>query len=112
MVNAVTAWVPGVILVGLLGHLSVGPAIVSYTLGFAAFISIYEIGYLVNDTYGLRHDPTPRLRTDFPLSFTFVATFTAIRLLRFSGRHLGTWYFNQRHILGCDHSAYRHVDRP
>ncbi len=80
MVNALTAWVPGVILVAQLGDLSAGVAIASYLLGYVAFICIYELGYLANDTIGLRHDPTPRRRVDFSPSPGFLAGFVAIRL--------------------------------
>ncbi|WP_289043122.1 hypothetical protein [uncultured Aliiroseovarius sp.] len=79
VVNALTAWVPGVILVALLGDLGVGQAVLSYLLGYAAFISVYEVGYLANDTIGLRHDPTPRRRVDLVPSTGFTLAFVALR---------------------------------
>ncbi|MCK8463447.1 hypothetical protein MUY35_06245 [Aliiroseovarius sp. S1339] len=80
VVNALTAWVPGVILVALLGDLPVGAATMTYLLGYAAFICIYEVGYLANDTIGLRHDATPRRRVDHDPSFGFVLAFVVVRL--------------------------------
>ncbi|MCI2395678.1 hypothetical protein [Aliiroseovarius sediminis] len=79
VVNALTAWVPGVILVALLGDLGAGAALVSYLLGYAAFICVYEVGYLANDTIGLRHDPTPRRRVDVTPSAGFMLAFVGLR---------------------------------
>ncbi len=80
VVNALTAWVPGVILVALLGDLGAGPAVLTYLLGYAVFISLYELGYLANDTIGLRHDPTPRRRVDVVMSPTTILVFGTVRL--------------------------------
>ena len=80
-VNALTAWVPGIVLVSLMADLSLGVAIFSYGLGYCAFISLYEVGYLANDTIGLRHDATPRRRLRFSPSHRFIAIFVALRVL-------------------------------
>ena len=80
VVNALTAWVPGLILVAHLGDLTYGAAAMTYLLGYLAFISIYEVGYLANDTFGLRHDPTPRRRVELIPSTGFTLAFVAIRL--------------------------------
>lgn len=80
IVNALTAWVSGMILLALLGDLSAGAAITSYLLGYATFICIYELGYLANDTIGLRHDPTPRRRVEVASSAGFIFAFVVIRL--------------------------------
>ncbi|MDE9450358.1 hypothetical protein J3R80_07730 [Aliiroseovarius sp. Z3] len=80
MVNALTAWVPGVILVALLGDLTISDAFIRYLLGYASFICIYELGYLANDTIGLRHDPTPRRRIDIGFSAGFIVAFIVVRL--------------------------------
>lgn len=79
LVNAATAWVPGIILVSLLAELSISSAITTYALGYVAFICIYEVGYLANDTIGLRHDPTPRRRVDHVPTVGFCTAFIATR---------------------------------
>ncbi|MCK0139995.1 hypothetical protein [Aliiroseovarius sp. F47248L] len=80
MVNALTAWVPGIILVALLGDLTVSDAFICYLMSYTAFICIYELGYLANDTIGLRHDPTPRRRVDTDHRPGFIICFVALRL--------------------------------
>ncbi|WP_371170238.1 hypothetical protein [Aliiroseovarius sp. 2305UL8-7] len=80
VVNALTAWVPGIILVSVLGGLTIGPAVFAYLLGYTAFICLYEVGYLANDSYGLKHDPTPRPRVTFKLGAAFATLFVLIRL--------------------------------
>lgn len=78
--NALTSWMPGVILsVGLSGADPIH-SIVSYFCAYIAFISVYEIGYLANDTWGTRHDETPRKRIDVEYSIPFLVIFIAARL--------------------------------
>lgn len=79
--NAVTLWGPGLLLTALLlDGFSVG-ALAGYFAGYLIFISIYEVGYLMNDTWGLRHDETPRRRIDVEYSSAFFVLFIAIRLV-------------------------------
>ncbi|MHA6265722.1 hypothetical protein ACXYMP_02490 [Aliiroseovarius sp. CAU 1755] len=80
VVNALTAWVPGVFLTSLLGGLGAAQALGAYALGYLVFISIYELGYLANDSYGLHHDPTPRQRVDLTLRPMFLVGFVGVRL--------------------------------
>lgn len=92
-VNAITAWVPGVILLAGLSGANWGAASLSYALGYIAFFCLYEIGYMVNDSYGLRHDPTPRPRCPVPITIGFAALFVALRLSVFVLllSYLGLW---------------------
>lgn len=72
--NALTLWAPGLILTyGITGQVA------PYALGYLAFISLYELGYLMNDTWGLRHDSTPRRRIEVTYSAPFLLAFVAIR---------------------------------
>lgn len=84
LVNLVQAWVPGVILVAALTQLSLVDSVGLFLVGYLAFISIYEIGYMVNDSIGLRHDPTPRARINVRFDPLFVVTFIVVRLTVFA----------------------------
>lgn len=78
--NAVTLWGPGLLLTALvLDDFSVG-ALAGYFAGYLVFISVYELGYLMNDTWGLRHDETPRRRIAVDYRPAFFVLFVAIRL--------------------------------
>lgn len=79
--NAVTLWGPGLLLTVLLLDDFSGSAPSGYFAGYVIFISIYELGYLMNDTWGLRHDETPRRRIDVDYRPVFFALFVAIRLV-------------------------------
>lgn len=83
VVNALTAWVPGIILVASVGDIPALSAPMVYLLGYIAFICVYEVGYLANDTIGLRHDPTPRRRIDLVPGPAFIAVFLIIRVFAF-----------------------------
>jgi hypothetical protein len=78
--NALTAWVPGILLV-LLQDESIGwSALVRYAFGYIIFISMYELGYLANDTWGLRKDETPRRRICVDFSNLFFLLFVCVRV--------------------------------
>lgn len=83
--NAATLWMPGLILVlALRDNLSIdGGAlenIARYFAAYLAFISVYEIGYLINDTWGTRHDKTPRRRIPVDYGAIFCVAFVAVRI--------------------------------
>ncbi len=46
-----TRWIPGVWLVSRLGHFDLPTAAGLYAIGYLAFMCVYEIGYLANDTW-------------------------------------------------------------
>ncbi|WP_116083516.1 hypothetical protein [Tropicimonas sp. IMCC34011] len=87
--NAVTLWGPGLLLTTLLLDDFSVAAVSCYFAGYFVFISVYELGYLMNDTWGLRHDETPRRRIDVDYSPTFLVLFVAIRLVTVLS--LGFW---------------------
>lgn len=84
LINAATAWAPGVILVTWQSGLSPLLSVPLYILGYLCFICLYEIGYIFNDSFGLRHDPTPRPRVAITFDKLFVFTFILARGLVFS----------------------------
>lgn len=85
IVNAVTAWVPGIILVYCFTDLAIIPSVGVFLLGYIVFICIYEIGYIANDTYGLLYDPTPRARVSIHFDARFFVVFVLCRLAVFLG---------------------------
>lgn len=83
LANAVTAWVPGMILLIFLRDLGFASAVFHYFVGFAAFISLYEIGYLMNDTMGLRRDVVARDRLGYRVKRGYIFLFAVIRIALF-----------------------------
>jgi hypothetical protein len=79
--NAVTLWGPGLLLTALLLDDFSFRALSGYFAGYLVFISVYEQGYLMNDTWGVRHDETPRRRIDVDCKPAFFVLFVAIRLV-------------------------------
>lgn len=77
--------VPAVALVVSLSSLDVVRAVVAVGLAYLAFISLYELGYLANDTIGTQKDETPRKRLRITLTATDVTIFTTVRLAVWAG---------------------------
>ncbi len=84
LVNAATAWIPGLILIYSLTQYSLWASIFGYFVGYIAFICVYEIGYMVNDFYSVRYDAIPRRRINLTLDLNIIFTFTASRVVIFS----------------------------
>jgi hypothetical protein len=78
--NAATLWIPGLILTCAIGGFGPAESLLAYFPAYLLFISLYEIGYLANDTWGTRNDPTPRRRIPGEFGALFVSAFVAIRL--------------------------------
>lgn len=81
--NAVTSWIPGIILLNSTLSLNVLECAVYYVAGYFAFISIYEIGYLLNDTVGVRTEVSPRQRLGREVGPIFVWVFVSVRIAIF-----------------------------
>lgn len=67
---------------------------VNFLLAYYAFISIYEIGYLGNDVYSVRHESDPRLRVkNFNPSNIELSIWIGARILIFIliGTYLEVW---------------------
>lgn len=61
-----------------------------FVLAYLAFISLYEIGYLGNDVYSVRHEASPRRRVkDFDPSNALIGLWVGARLGAFLGI---SWY--------------------
>ena len=79
-VNTIQWIVPSFIVSLALGGHDLATDALAWVLGFFLFVSVYEVGYLANDSYGLRGDPTPRARVKIRFDKPFVALFLATRI--------------------------------
>ena len=75
-----TSWLPAIWLLWRLTDLSVAGSALAFAAGYLAFISIYEIGYLINDAWDAPRSTGGRQRLNFPLTPPFTLAFIAIRL--------------------------------
>ncbi|MCL6697364.1 hypothetical protein LZ496_00970 [Sphingomonas sp. NSE70-1] len=75
-----TSWLPAIWLLWRLTDLSVAGSALAFAAGYLAYISIYEIGYLVNDAWDAPRSPQGRQRLNFPITPSFALAFVAIRL--------------------------------
>jgi hypothetical protein len=67
-------------------------SLLQFALAYLAFISIYEIGYLGNDVYSVRHEANPRRRVkDFNPSNGVIGLWVLTRLASFVGI---SWYLD------------------
>jgi hypothetical protein len=76
----VSSWLPGIWILHRMGGHGLAEAALMFAAGYASFISIYEIGYLVNDGWDARKSADGRRRAVFPFTPGYVATFVAVRL--------------------------------
>lgn len=78
-------WIPNILLLYFFSQSnSLATSITQFVFGYVAFISIYEIGYLMNDHYATRFDSNPRERSA-TLNVTpgYSVVFIGLRLLTF-----------------------------
>lgn len=76
-------YAPAFLVTLLFGEFAVMENVASYLLSFLAFISIYEIGYLVNDYVSIRWENKPRLRGVMEATPLLLALWTTSRLATF-----------------------------
>lgn len=76
----VTSWLPPLGIAWAEGSGSACFFATAFALGYLAFISVYEIGYLANDAWDARRDPDGRARTSIDIGPIWIAAFIAIRL--------------------------------
>ncbi len=81
--HALFEWVSAAILVMVLGNVPPLQALIQATLVYFAFISLYEIGYLVNDLFAARKEKDGRRRGPQNVSRIWVFTWIAFRLMAF-----------------------------
>lgn len=79
-----TQWLPGIWLIFRLGDGGLGSSIVLYMIGYLAFISIYEIGYLANDTWDADKNPDSRRRFSCDVTLLYIIIFISLRLALWS----------------------------
>jgi hypothetical protein len=60
-----TSWIPAIWILFRLGGDGIGPAAFTFAIGYVAFIAIYELGYLVNDSWDAARSPDGRKRLPF-----------------------------------------------
>lgn len=102
LANAATGWVPGFLMLWLMTDLGTVGALAWYAIGYAAFICLYEIGYLMNDTLGLRHDVVARDRLGFKVGPSYVAAFAIIRATVFAAVLMGAGLlWSSAYLIAC-----------
>lgn len=81
--HALFEWVAAAWLVAWLYAGSITDGLVSMLLSYLAFISLYELGYFVNDFHASRYEEGGRRRGPQDLSPTWIVAWIATRLLAF-----------------------------
>jgi len=88
--HTVYEWLPTILIISFYGHLAVD-SILIVSLSYVAFISVYELGYLINDQ--LAHFKPHERARDNPFSLTQILIFFLLRILIFLTI---SWYLNQQ----------------
>jgi hypothetical protein len=96
-----TQWIPGIWILYRLGGTDLALSAGWYALGFLAFVSFYEIGYLANDVWDARRHPGGRKRVPFVTSRTYIAAFVAIRISLWLAIGLATGWIESTLWLGA-----------
>jgi hypothetical protein len=86
---AATQVLPTIWIVYRLSDLSLADSVLAYAIGLFAFVALYEIGYIANDTWDAARDPQGRQRAPFAVDGVYLAAFVAIRLTVWSA--IGAW---------------------
>jgi len=81
--HVIFEWLAAVVLVLVLGAVGPTQALVAAGLSYLAFISLYEIGYLVNDIFASRKEAGGRQRGPQSASGVWVAAWFIARLAAF-----------------------------
>jgi hypothetical protein len=96
-----TSWLPAIWLIARLAGLDNIQSVMTFLIGYMAFISAYEIGYLVNDAWDARRSGEGRARLSFHLDRAYVVAFLAIRLGLWAGIGVLTnWIANPLWLAG------------
>jgi len=75
-------WIPGIALL-FISSGSLSSALLYFAVLYLVFISFYELGYLLNDHYSVKHEKEPRLRSK-TLTKTELLLFLILRITLFS----------------------------
>jgi hypothetical protein len=74
------SWLPAIWLLLRLSGLPPVQALTSFVLGYLAFISCYELGYLTNDSWDAARSSAGRRRIGFAVTPAYLLLFVAIRV--------------------------------
>ena len=77
---AASSWIPAFWLLLRLNGFGPAEAALSFVAGYLAFISAYEIGYFVNDTWDARHSSGGRARISYTFGMPYVVLFLIVRI--------------------------------
>jgi hypothetical protein len=75
-----TTWLPAIWILHRLGGLSLPDAALTFVAGYIAFLGIYEIGYLVNDSWDTARSTNSRRRVPFATGPLYAAILVAVHL--------------------------------
>ena len=75
-----SSWIPAIWLAFRLGGTDFVGALAGFALGYVAFLCVYEIGYLVNDSWDAARSASGRHRVNFEVSPSYAFAFVLIRL--------------------------------
>ena len=90
-----TSFVPAAWFLYRSTDLGVDGALLSFGLGYLAFIAVYELGYLANDRWDAERGPGGRKRMPFKAGAPFLLAFVALRLLVWTAVAASTeWWRN------------------
>ena len=78
-------WIPAIGILFFLEETELVSSFKEFILGYLAFISIYEIGYLTNDQLSEKREENPRRRMDDNLSKAFLIVLILVRVGIFLG---------------------------
>lgn len=96
-----TSWIPAIWLLIRLAGFGPVEALGVFGIGYLAFISVYEIGYLVNDGWDAKKTAEGRNRLPFDLNRAFVGGFVLIRIAAWFAIGAATGWLASGVWLGC-----------
>ena len=98
------SWIPATWLIVRLGGLDPLHAMLTFVLGYLAFISCYELGYLTNDSWDAARSAGGRRRIGFAVTPFYLLLFVAIRIAVWAAIGLFTGWITQLPWL-CGYAA-------
>ena len=76
----VSSWLPGIWILFRLGGHGLGDAVLYFAAGYLCFVSVYEIGYFVNDAWDASKAGQGRKRIRFAYGRVYVIAFVVLRI--------------------------------
>jgi len=76
----VSSWLPGIWILFRLGDHGLGESALYFAAGYLCFVSVYEIGYFVNDAWDAPKTEGGRARIRFAFGRAFVISFVVVRI--------------------------------